>query len=119
MQDFNFDIEYRKGKYVGHVDYLSRNPPRDYRVNVICEGSWLQVAQRNDEETGSIIKQLNDNGTISSDFAVRQGILCRKLQRDTGRIVYRSFVPREVGSDCYVCITMKIVTSVPIRRMIV
>lgn len=26
MQDFNFDIVYKKGKYIGHVDFLSRNP---------------------------------------------------------------------------------------------
>lgn len=26
MQDFQFDIQYRKGKFISHVDFLNRNP---------------------------------------------------------------------------------------------
>ena len=26
MQDFEFDIVYKMGKYIGHVDFFSRNP---------------------------------------------------------------------------------------------
>jgi hypothetical protein len=52
LQNFNFYIEYRKGKYVAHVDYLSRNPTAGAtQVNVISERSWLEVEQTKDRET--------------------------------------------------------------------
>ncbi|CAK9829656.1 Transposon Tf2-8 polyprotein [Anthophora retusa] len=94
LQDYTFELEYRKGKLVEHVDYLSRNPRQDYRVNLICEGSWLEIAQRKDNETNDIIQKLNAGHSVSSDFEMRHGILCRKISRDTGRIVHRSFVPK-------------------------
>lgn len=44
LQDIQFDIDCRKGKYVQHVDYLSRNPPLDaHVVGFVSEGSWLEV----------------------------------------------------------------------------
>ncbi|CAK9833137.1 Retrovirus-related Pol polyprotein from transposon 297 [Anthophora retusa] len=94
LQDYTFELEYRKGKLVEHVDYLSRNPRQDYRVNLICEGSWLEIAQRKDNETNDTIQKLNAGHSVSSDFEMRHGILCRKISRDTGRIVHRSFVPK-------------------------
>ncbi|XP_076237485.1 uncharacterized protein LOC143181127 [Calliopsis andreniformis] len=72
LQDYTFELEYRKGKCIEHVDYLSRNPPKDYRVDFICEGSWLEVMQKKDDETKDIIDKINANHTVSTDFEIRQ-----------------------------------------------
>ncbi|CAK9833136.1 Transposon Tf2-6 polyprotein [Anthophora retusa] len=84
LQDYTFELEYRKGKLVEHVDYLSRNPRQDYRVNLICEGSWLEIAQRKDNETNDTIQKLNAGHSVSSDFEMRHGILCRKIRPKQG-----------------------------------
>ena len=94
LQDFSFELEYRKGKCVEHVDYLSRNPCRDYRVNVVHEGSWLEVAQRNDDETKVMCDRIAAKDAICSDFELRNNILCRKIRKDNGRVIYRSYIPK-------------------------
>lgn len=68
LQDFNFEIVYKKGKYIGHVDFLS-NPvdmpipvtkvkPQNslQTVNLISNDhrSWLEISQQNDPETLSL-----------------------------------------------------------------
>ncbi|XP_043262479.1 LOW QUALITY PROTEIN: uncharacterized protein LOC122403183 [Colletes gigas] len=80
LQDYSFELEFRKGKHIEHVDYLSRNPRKDYRVNLVCEGSWLEAAQRNDVETREIIEKLNSGHSLASDYELRQGILCHLIK---------------------------------------
>lgn len=50
IQEFNFDIEYRQGKYIQYVDYFSRNPVNNNfqscaTVNAISIDNWLKKAQ--------------------------------------------------------------------------
>lgn len=65
MQEFNFNIEYRPGRSMAHVDALSRNPVVDSSSNIknICvigETSWLVTVQGADDEIQRIIKILDD-----------------------------------------------------------
>lgn len=57
LQDFTFDIEYRKGAMMSHADYLSRNPPREVH-NITRPRNWAQIAQAADEETRNLIQKL-------------------------------------------------------------
>jgi hypothetical protein len=69
LQDFDFEVEYRKGKHVAHVDYLSRNPPNTVlAVNPIAEGTWLEIEQSKDRETKSIIAKINAGDPCSERF---------------------------------------------------
>ncbi|KAH0820498.1 hypothetical protein GEV33_002293 [Tenebrio molitor] len=79
LQDFDFEVEYRKGKHVAHVDYLSRNPP-----NTVLA----------DRETKSIIAKINAGDPVVSDFEVKHSILYRKLRMDDGSFTFRYFVPK-------------------------
>lgn len=52
MQDFDFNVVYKKGRYIGHVDFLSRNPvddPLPYMSRLSSE------SQSNTVSTGSEI----------------------------------------------------------------
>ncbi|XP_046141101.1 uncharacterized protein LOC123987675 [Osmia bicornis bicornis] len=55
-------------KYVEHADFLSRNLKPDYRINVICEGSWLEIVQKKDVETKEIVRRVLVKESIASDF---------------------------------------------------
>jgi hypothetical protein len=95
LQDFDFEVEYRKGKHVAHVDYLSRNPPNTVlAVNPIAEGTWLEIEQSKDRETKSIIAKINAGDLVVSDFEVKHSILYRKLRMDDGSFTFRYFVPK-------------------------
>ncbi|KAH0811885.1 hypothetical protein GEV33_010906 [Tenebrio molitor] len=95
LQDFDFEVEYRKGKHVAHVDYLSRNPPNTVlAVNPIAEGTWLEMEQSKDRETKSIIARINAGDPVVSDFEVKHSILYRKLRMDDGFVTFRYFVPK-------------------------
>ncbi|RVE43148.1 hypothetical protein evm_012227 [Chilo suppressalis] len=93
MQDFEFEIIYKKGKYIGHVDFLSRNPvknsvlimncntvtcakkPRTLVVNLIEEPpTWLALSQQNDVKTRNLISQV-----ISGDLDENQYFLHNDL----------------------------------------
>lgn len=106
LQAFNFDIEYRKGKQMEHVDFLSRNPlpvPNNVakveqkRVNLVdISDNWLKAEQQKDPEILSIVNKLQDN-TLSTDLAktyeMRRGTLYRKVERNN-RSVWLPIVPR-------------------------
>lgn len=58
LQEYDFNIEYRAGTKMAHVDALSRNPPVEERVDYdkvdmlnikICEDDWVLVAQLQDD----------------------------------------------------------------------
>ena len=59
MQEFTFEIKYRPGSRMPHVDALSRYPVK-VEVNKIdiTEGDWILSAQLQDEKLASIRKIL-------------------------------------------------------------
>lgn len=88
LQDFTFEIVYKKGKYVSHVDYFSRNPqtePKNYKkaptlqVNVIDPPqSWLGIAQAKDSETLSLIEKVQSGELDSNQYLIRNDLLYYK-----------------------------------------
>lgn len=97
LQTFDFDVVYRAGKSMAHVDFFSRNHlPRSQakevtkveqkRVNITeLSGNWLLAEQQRDAEIQKIITQLNDgeiNDDVARTYEVRSSLLYRKIQRN-------------------------------------
>lgn len=99
MQDFQFKITYKKGQYISHVDYLSRNPveaPESITVpstvNLLNDPqSWLELAQRRDPETSTIIDKVQTGELDSNQYVVRKDLLYYKIKRDGD---LKLFVPK-------------------------
>lgn len=96
LQSFNFEIEYRKGAYLQHADYFSRNPidnacPRE--INTISADNWLRKAQKHDSETQDILQKLRE-GKLTTDYFCQNNILFRKINPGQNPPLYRAFVPK-------------------------
>lgn len=81
LQDYDFDIEYRKGKTLSHADYLSRNIPSKicYQINSLSK-TWLHVEQQNDPnvaETAEMIRSGDPN--TNAQFLLKNGLLYKKV----------------------------------------
>jgi transposase InsO family protein len=99
LQDYNFDIEYRPGSRMSHVDCLSRNPPVVKSINNvinITEADWLQAAQLQDEELlrirGMLESKKCDPSTKSyfEHYTLRDGKLHRKVDNGCKWVVPRA-----------------------------
>lgn len=87
MQEFHFDIEYRAGVSMAHVDALSRNPivgaPVEiFEVREVTEENWLVTVQSADSEIQRIIRilrdpNLNDVVDIKNNYKMRADKLFR------------------------------------------
>lgn len=78
MQDFSFQIIYRKGSSLPHVDYLSRNPvTNSVTVRRITDKNenWLYVEQRGDTEINKLINDVEQNLLDKSRYLLKNGIL--------------------------------------------
>lgn len=74
MQNFTFDIQYRKGCLISHVDYLSRN---HCTVNVITNRDpWIAVQQHNNPEVAELIKKFNDGSLDPNRYTIEKDMLC-------------------------------------------
>lgn len=62
VQEFTFDIEYRAGTRMAHVDALSRNPLPILEIAYVdvTEDDWVTAAQLQDEQLARIRKILED-----------------------------------------------------------
>lgn len=108
LQSFDFDIEYREGSRMKHVDFLSRNPApclssatiervEQKQVNLAeLSSNWLQAEQEKDPEIQKVLSDLQ-NEMLAEEarktYEVRSGILHRKVQR-SGRTRVLPIVPR-------------------------
>jgi hypothetical protein len=87
MQEFDFDIEYRAGTSMCHVDALSRNPSIEksnieYVVNNVSESDWIVTVQDADSEIQRIISILKDPSLdgvtdIKTNYKLKNGRLFR------------------------------------------
>lgn len=74
LQNFEFDIEYRKGERMQHADFLSRNP-EPLTVNIMTTNlEWLNIEQRRDAQLREIINSLH-NGTIITGYLLEDNVL--------------------------------------------
>lgn len=117
LQDFNFEIIYKKGKYIGHVDFLSRNPAErpipvnssvplinnaphypvanlespTTVVNLIIEPqSWLEIAQQNDPETQNLISQVTAGELDENQYFLQNNLLFYKARPNEPKL----YVPK-------------------------
>lgn len=100
LQSFDFEIEYRKGERIPHVDFLSRNPAGHVQINinnVHNYSDWLEAEQNNDSETKNIIESIQ-NGTIDKDLAssydIQNGLLYRVFNTKDKKTKKCLFVPK-------------------------
>ncbi|KAG6442469.1 hypothetical protein O3G_MSEX002351 [Manduca sexta] len=100
LQNFQFEIEYRKGDRLSHADYFSRNPvdintitltdntdpkntlkPLKFLINSsTLDHNWLLIEQKRDPILKNIVEQLGSD-TIPKDVADTYVILQDKLLR--------------------------------------
>lgn len=109
MQDFDFEIVYKKGKYLGHVDFLSRNPVNTTSsdnaidplettvstwdsdelphhnhtslVNLINDTpSWLETAQQNDPETQNLMGLVVAGDLDHNRYFIQNNLLYYNIQ---------------------------------------
>lgn len=77
LQDFNFEMEYRKGALISHADYLSRNPPREV-LHITQPRNWAQIAQAADSETQNLLQKLRDGSLDPNRYVEKNDLLYYK-----------------------------------------
>ena len=85
FQDYNFDIVYRPGAQVAHVDYLSRNPVECLSVD-ITSAEWIKVAQIQDHDI-EVIRKILESGDRRSEvkqyfekYDLNAGVVFRRTE---------------------------------------
>lgn len=91
MQDFTFDIVYKKGSSLPHVDFLSRNPAVIRRLT--AHDNWLYVEQRGNNEVKKLINEWKEGSLDKTRYTVKNNILHYIIPTANGPIA-KPFVPR-------------------------
>lgn len=64
LQNYEFEVEYRKGERLQHADFFSRNPS-ELIINVITRDlDWLKIEQRRDETLRLMMDSLSENNPV-------------------------------------------------------
>lgn len=92
MQDFQFNIEYRKGVLLPHADYLSRNPVDILHIRKPT--NWAQQAQTADSETQNLIDSLKEGSLDSTRYEVRNNLLYYKYSSAGDDTRLLCFIPK-------------------------
>lgn len=96
IQDFSFDIEYRPGTSMNHVDYLSRHPVPDQELvsNIInlTESEWIAAVQSQDPDIKNVIEilqsdQNRSNKNYFENYSIKNNILYRKINNSSKWVV--------------------------------
>ena len=108
LQTFSFNIIYREGKRMAHVNFFSRNPiDIDYtKINKIKEKEinlaeisedWLLAEQRGDPQISEIVIKLQNDDLakdIGNTYELRSDTLYRRIQRKSTTLCL-PIVPRD------------------------
>lgn len=94
FQDYDYTIEYRPGKQVAHVDYLSRNPVDCFSID-ITESEWIKAAQMQDDDI-EVIRKILESGNREPEvkhyfenYDLRKGVVFRKTESGNKWVVPR------------------------------
>lgn len=101
IQEYNFDIQYKPGHSMSHVDALSRNPQpygsevnQDYMPSIlkITQEDWLLSLQMSDPELQRIRKVLEDEEHIDirKQYVIKNNKLFRIIDSDLKWVVPKS-----------------------------
>ncbi|CAK1597862.1 unnamed protein product [Parnassius mnemosyne] len=64
LQNYDFEVEYRKGNRLQHADFFSRNPS-SCKVNIMTRDlDWLKVEQRRDETLRRLMDSFNNGNPV-------------------------------------------------------
>lgn len=95
LQNYEFEVEYRKGERLQHADFFSRNPS-ELAVNVMTRDmDWLKVEQRRDEALRLLMDTLRDNNPVEG-YVLEDDVLKRNIEnpvfgQQTCTVVPKSF----------------------------
>lgn len=79
LQNYEFEVEYRKGERLQHADFFSRNPSTEMSVNVMTRDlEWLKIEQRRDGVLRPIMDSLSSNSPVA-DYVLEEGVLKKTL----------------------------------------
>lgn len=92
MQDFDYEIVYRKGSSLGHVDFLSRNPVSIFRITK--HESWLHIEQKSNAEVQQMLTDLREGQLDANQYVEKNGLLCHQTVLPDKTKIIRYFVPR-------------------------
>ena len=90
VQDYTFDIVYRTGSRMQHVDALSRDPVEGVEIYPvdITEGDWILAAQLQDEQLSRVREILIENVRNANtkqyfaDYVLKDNKIYRRLEND-------------------------------------
>jgi hypothetical protein len=108
VQDYTFEITYRAGAKMSHVDTLSRQPLEEPELNQadLTEGDWILAAQLQDEQIVRIRTILSseeksrDTKSYFDDYVLKNDRVYRKLENGKTSWV----VPKDVRWQvCRLC----------------
>lgn len=76
MQDFQFTLEYRKGCFMQHADFLSRQPVNVFQIK--NPRNWAMIAQTADLETQNLMQKLREGQLDATRFFIKNDLLYYK-----------------------------------------
>ena len=110
FQDYDFDIIYRPGTQVAHVDYLSRIPVECLSVD-ISDAEWIKVAQIQDHDI-EVIRRILESGNRKTEvkqyfekYDLKGGVVFRRTESGNKWLVPRmsrwNIVSCRSGTLCF------------------
>ncbi|PZC73419.1 hypothetical protein B5X24_HaOG209515 [Helicoverpa armigera] len=81
LQNYEFEVEYRKGERLQHADFFSRNPTIEMAINIMTKDTeWLQIEQRRDDTLRPVINSMTTDNPAPG-YVLEEGVL-KKLLAD-------------------------------------
>ncbi|CAH2088870.1 unnamed protein product [Euphydryas editha] len=97
LQDLEFEIVYKKGRHISHVDFLSRNSVKSQKpvnlyknmskvVNLVEGQSWLEMAQKNYPDVQNLISHVLSGELDENQYIFKDGLLFYEIQPDKPKL---------------------------------
>ncbi|CAK1588948.1 unnamed protein product [Parnassius mnemosyne] len=93
LQNYDFEVEYRKGERLQHADFFSRNPT-EFTVNIMTRDlNWLKIEQRRDNELRPIIDNLSKDNPVEN-YVLEDNVLKKQVNDPVFGQQLRTVVPK-------------------------